>query len=93
VIIAVATHLELALLHGQVGEKPAVAVIYTHSHVDHWGGAKGVVSEADVRAGNVKIIAPEGFMEAAISENVMAGNEIRRRACWRWSAPAHDWAS
>ena len=43
--------------------KPVVAVIYTHSHIDHFGGVRGVVDEADVRSGKVKIIAPEGFME------------------------------
>ena len=54
-------------------QKPVVAVIYTHSHVDHYGGVKGVVSEDDVKAGKVKIIAPEGFLKAALDENVMAG--------------------
>lgn len=60
--------------------KPVVAVIYTHSHADHFGGAKGVVSEDDVKAGRVKVLAPEGFMEEAVSENVFAGNAMSRRA-------------
>ncbi|WP_204563521.1 MBL fold metallo-hydrolase, partial [Citrobacter cronae] len=62
------------------GQKPVVAVIYTHSHVDHYGGVRGVVDEADVKAGKVKIYAPAGFMEAAVAENIMAGNVMSRRA-------------
>ncbi|CAG2151195.1 alkyl/aryl-sulfatase [Cupriavidus numazuensis] len=61
-------------------KKPVVAVIYTHSHVDHFGGVKGVISEDDVKAGRVKILAPEGFMEEAVSENIYAGNAMSRRA-------------
>lgn len=63
-------------------KRPVVAVIYTHSHVDHFGGVKGVVDEADVKAGRVKILAPEHFLEAAISENVTAGTAMSRRACY-----------
>ncbi|NCC33028.1 MAG: MBL fold metallo-hydrolase, partial [Chloroflexia bacterium] len=63
----------MALVYQHIGRKPIVAVIYTHSHIDHWGGVKGVISQADVTAGRVKIIAPERFMEFAISENVIAG--------------------
>ncbi len=65
-------------------QKPIVAVIYTHSHTDHYGGVKGIVSEADVKAGKVQIIAPEGFMEEAISENVLAGNIMSRRALYSY---------
>jgi alkyl sulfatase BDS1-like metallo-beta-lactamase superfamily hydrolase len=72
----------LDLVYRHIGKKPVVAVIYTHSHVDHWGGVKGVISEADVKAGKVQVIASEGFMEAAISENVMAGNAMSRRAVY-----------
>lgn len=61
-------------------KRPVVAVIYTHSHLDHYGGVKGVVSEDDVKAGTVKIIAPDGFLKAAIDENVMAGTAMARRA-------------
>lgn len=60
--------------------RPVVAVIYSHSHADHFGGVRGVVSEADVAAGKAAIIAPAGFMEEAISENVMAGTAMARRA-------------
>jgi alkyl sulfatase BDS1-like metallo-beta-lactamase superfamily hydrolase len=65
-------------------QKPIVAVIYTHSHTDHYGGVKGIVSEADVKADKVQIIAPEGFMEEAISENVLAGNIMSRRALYSY---------
>lgn len=61
-------------------KRPVVAVIYSHSHADHFGGVRGVVSEADVAAGRAAIIAPAGFMEEAISENVMAGTAMARRA-------------
>ena len=54
------------------GKKPVVAVIYTHSHVDHYGGVRGVVDEADVKSGKVKVYAPAGFMEAAVAENIMS---------------------
>src|SRR5499433_4180476 len=56
------------------------AVIYTHSHVDHFGGVRGVVDEAAVQAGEVEIIAPAGFMEEMVSENVLAGTPMIRRA-------------
>lgn len=64
--------------------KPVKAVIYTHSHVDHYGGVRGIVNEADVTAGTVKIYAPEGFLEAAVAENVMAGNAMSRRASYMY---------
>jgi len=72
--------------------KPVVAVIYTHSHADHFGGVRGVVDEADVRSGKVKVIAPEGFMDNAIAENVLAGNAMSRRANYMYgiSLPAND---
>ncbi|WP_250461000.1 alkyl/aryl-sulfatase [Microbulbifer litoralis] len=66
------------------GNKPVVAVIYTHSHVDHYGGVRGVVDEEDVKSGKVKIIAPEGFVEEAVSENVFAGNTMSRRASYMY---------
>ncbi|HEI8865640.1 TPA: MBL fold metallo-hydrolase [Serratia odorifera] len=66
------------------GKKPVVAVIYTHSHVDHYGGVRGVVDEADVKNGKVKIYAPEGFMDSAVAENIMAGNVMSRRASYMY---------
>ncbi len=64
--------------------RPVVAVIHSHSHIDHYGGVRGVVDESDVAAGRVKIVAPEGFLEAAISENVFAGNAMTRRAMYQF---------
>lgn len=66
--------------------KPVVAVLYSHSHIDHYGGVRGVVDEDDVKAGKVRIIAPEGFLEAAISENVMAGHVMSRRAICQYGS-------
>ncbi len=66
------------------GTKPVKAVIYTHSHVDHYGGVRGVISEEDVTSGKVKIYAPEGFLEAAVAENVMAGTAMSRRASYMY---------
>src|SRR5882757_293922 len=60
--------------------KPVVAVIYTHSHADHYGGVRGVIDEADVKAGKVAVIAPDGFMEALGGENVLVGLPMIRRA-------------
>lgn len=74
----------LDLYYSKRGKKPVKAVIYTHSHVDHYGGVKGVVSEADVKAGKVQIYAPEGFLEAAVAENVMAGTAMSRRASYMY---------
>ncbi|MFL9503015.1 alkyl/aryl-sulfatase [Rhodopseudomonas palustris] len=61
-------------------KKPVVALIYTHSHIDHFGGARGLVNEADAASGKVKVIAPTGFIEHAVAENVIAGNAMSRRA-------------
>jgi len=72
----------MALVTEKLGQRPVVAVIYTHSHVDHFGGVLGVVNPADVAAGKVQIIAPEGFLEHAVSENVIAGPAMLRRAVY-----------
>ncbi|UVE19553.1 MBL fold metallo-hydrolase [Pseudomonas sp. LS44] len=73
-------HAALELYYQHRPRKPVVAVVYSHSHADHFGGVRGVVDEADVRAGKVRIFAPAGFMEHAISENVLAGTAMFRRA-------------
>ncbi len=65
-------------------KKPVVAVIYSHSHIDHFGGVRGIVEEADLKAGKVKIFAPLGFVENSIAENVMAGNAMSRRASYMY---------
>jgi linear primary-alkylsulfatase len=68
------------------GRKPVTAVIYSHSHVDHFGGVRGVVDEADVKAGNVAIIAPDRFMEEVTKENVLVGTPMIRRAMFQFGA-------
>ena len=70
----------LKLVNEQLGTRPVTGVIYTHSHGDHFGGSAAVVSEADAKAGKVPVIAPAHFMEEAISENVIAGPAMTRRA-------------
>jgi alkyl sulfatase BDS1-like metallo-beta-lactamase superfamily hydrolase len=75
----------LKFINEQLGERPVVGVVYSHSHGDHFGGVRGVVDEADVASGKVMLIAAEGFMEAAISENVFAGNAMNRRMQWQYA--------
>ena len=67
-------------------KRPVVAVIYTHSHIDHYGGVRGVIDEADVKAGKVAVIAPAGFMEAVSGENVLAGLPMMRRAQFQFGS-------
>ena len=74
----------LALVNEKLGERPVLAVVYSHSHGDHFGGVRGVVDEADVKSGKVKVIAPEGFMHHAVSENVHAGNAMSRRMFYQY---------
>jgi alkyl sulfatase BDS1-like metallo-beta-lactamase superfamily hydrolase len=64
--------------------RPIVCVMYSHSHADHFGGVRGVVDEADVRAGRVRIVAPAGFMHAAVSENLLAGVPMARRGQYQF---------
>jgi alkyl sulfatase BDS1-like metallo-beta-lactamase superfamily hydrolase len=74
----------LELVDKHLGKLPIKAVVYSHSHGDHWGGVRGIVDEADVRAGKVQIIAPRDFMSHAISENVYAGNAMNRRLFYQY---------
>src|SRR5258706_11288324 len=67
--------------------KPVVAVIYSHSHPDHYGGGSGVGPPADVAAGKTKVIAPAGFMEAVVGEAFVGGNAKERRAQYQFGAP------
>ena len=76
----------LGLYRAHRGDRPVVAVIYTHSHVDHFGGVLGVTTLADVDAGKVAIIAPEHFTEHAVQENVYAGTAMGRRAGYMYGA-------
>ena len=74
----------LKLVNETLGERPVVAVVYSHSHADHFGGVRGIVDEADVRSGKVPIIAPVGFMEHAVAENVYAGTAMTRRLFFQY---------
>ena len=74
----------LELYYAHRPRRPVVAVVYSHSHVDHFGGIRGIVDEADVKAGTVRIVAPEGFLEAAVAENVLAGNVMSRRSSYMY---------
>ncbi len=75
----------LDFINEKLGKRPVVGVVYSHSHGDHFGGVRGVVDEADVASGKVMLIAPSGFMDAAISENVMAGTAMNRRMQWQYA--------
>jgi alkyl sulfatase BDS1-like metallo-beta-lactamase superfamily hydrolase len=75
-----------ALIQKHVHSAPIKAVIYSHSHIDHYAGVKGIVDQSAVDAGEVEIIAPEGFFEHAISEGVIAGNAMKRRATYMYGA-------
>ncbi|MEB3034816.1 alkyl/aryl-sulfatase [[Mycobacterium] nativiensis] len=74
----------LALYRAHRGDRPVKAVIYTHSHADHFGGVLGVTSQADVDAGRVVVLAPEGFIDHVVSENVYAGTAMLRRASYMY---------
>lgn len=76
----------MALVDRHLGERPVTAVIYTHSHVDHFAGVRGVIDEADVVSGKVPVIAPAGFLAAAVSENVVAGVAMTRRASYMYGS-------
>ncbi|HEY6747233.1 MAG TPA: alkyl sulfatase dimerization domain-containing protein [Mycobacteriales bacterium] len=76
----------LGLYRRHRGDRPVTGVIYTHSHADHFGGVRGVVSQEDVDAGEVPILAPAGFVEHAVSENVYAGTAMARRAGYMYGA-------
>ena len=76
----------LALYREHRGERPVTGLVYTHSHVDHFGGARGILGDADAEAGGIPIIAPAGFLHHAVSENVFAGTAMGRRAGYMYGA-------
>nr|WP_286154353.1 MULTISPECIES: alkyl sulfatase dimerization domain-containing protein [unclassified Mycobacterium] len=76
----------LDLVNQKLGPRPIVAVIHSHSHVDHYGGVRGIINQADVDSGKVKVVAPQAFVEDAVSENVIAGNAMSRRAVYMYGA-------
>ena len=75
----------LEFINDKLGKRPVVGVVYSHSHVDHFGGVRGVVDEADVSSGKVMVIAPDGFLTEAIAENVFSGNAMSRRTQWQYA--------
>lgn len=75
----------LDFINEKLGERPVVAVIYSHSHMDHFGGVQGVVTNADVKAGKVQILAPRDFLDHAVSENVYAGTAMSRRLQYQYA--------
>lgn len=74
----------LKMANDELGERPVTGVIYTHSHVDHYGGARAIITEEDAIARGVPIIAPKGFLAEAVSENIIAGATMRRRATYMY---------
>ncbi|CAB4557903.1 MAG: MBL fold metallo-hydrolase [Actinobacteria bacterium] len=74
----------LGLANAHLGARPVVAVIYTHSHADHFGGVLGVTTQEDVDAGRCRIIAPEHFLRETVGENVIAGYAMTRRALYQF---------
>ncbi|KII76083.1 hypothetical protein PL18_10230 [Vibrio renipiscarius] len=76
----------LDFINDELGERPVTGVFYSHSHIDHFGGVRGIVDEKDVISGKVPIVASHGFTEHAVSENVIAGNAMGRRAVYMYGA-------
>ena len=76
----------MAFARQHLGDKPVSAVIFTHSHADHFGGALGVISAEEAAARQVPIVAPAGFMEEATSENVLMGTAMGRRAMYMYGS-------
>jgi alkyl sulfatase BDS1-like metallo-beta-lactamase superfamily hydrolase len=74
------------LVKKHVADKPVVAVITTHSHADHFGGVDGVAKPEDIASGKVKYIVPQGFYEESLSENILLGNVMRRRAGYQFGS-------
>jgi len=74
----------LKFINETLGERPVKAIVYSHSHADHFGGVRGMVDEAEVKSGKVQIIAPKGFMENAVAENIHAGNAMSRRLFYQY---------
>ena len=74
----------LALANEQLGERPVMAVLITHSHIDHFGGVLGVITQEQVLSGDVPLIAPKDFVNESLNENVLAGNAMGRRATYMY---------
>lgn len=73
-----------ALVTQHLGKRPIKAVVYSHAHVDHFGGVKGIISQEQVNRGEVQVIAPRDFMEHVVKEYVLAGNAMQRRGSYQY---------
>jgi alkyl sulfatase BDS1-like metallo-beta-lactamase superfamily hydrolase len=78
--------ISLELANEHLGARPVTAVIYTHSHIDHFGGVLGVTTQAEVDAGKCRVIAPEGFLHETVLENVIAGPAMARRSGYQFGS-------
>ncbi|MFE7797513.1 alkyl/aryl-sulfatase [Nocardia sp. NPDC057440] len=76
----------LALYRAHRGNRPVTGLIYSHAHIDHFGGAMGVTTTEDVAAGRCPVLAPSGFLEHAVAENIYAGTAMARRAAYMYGA-------
>ncbi|MEV0294697.1 alkyl sulfatase dimerization domain-containing protein [Nocardia sp. NPDC050710] len=76
----------LELYRKHRGPRPVTGLIYSHSHIDHFGGTLGVTTREDVAAGRCPVLAPSGFLEHAVSENIYAGTAMARRAAYMYGA-------
>ncbi len=74
----------IALVNRELGQRPVTAVIFSHSHADHFGGVRGIINAADAKSGKVAVIAPEHFLMETSSENVIAGGAMGRRANYQF---------
>ncbi|HPC09266.1 MAG TPA: alkyl sulfatase dimerization domain-containing protein [Smithella sp.] len=74
----------IAFARKHLGNKPVSAIVFTHSHIDHFGGVFGVTSIQDVASRKIPVVAPDGFLEEATSENIMAGPAMERRSMYQF---------
>ncbi len=91
IVVDMCTSIEVSkaaydLLKKNVEDLPITGAIATHSHLDHFGGIKGVVSEEDVASGKVTFVAPESFYDESVSENLIVGNTMGRRASYMYGS-------
>lgn len=76
----------LALYRAHRGDRPVTGVVFTHSHIDHFGGVYGILTQDEIDAGEIPVVAPEGFLEHAVAENVYAGTAMARRSGYMYGA-------